>query len=92
MFGIGAIPAAIQLIIMPFMPESPRRMVVMHNLAEAKHTLQRIYGTTVSDRFIDQEIETIQEDMLQSTLGTYKDFLLHQNLKPLLIGISNENE
>ncbi|KAK4514541.1 uncharacterized protein ATC70_002139 [Mucor velutinosus] len=85
MFGVGAIPAIIQLIIMPFMPESPRRMVAINNLAEAKQTLQRIYGSSVSDRFIDQEIETIQEDMLQSSLGTYRDFLLRQNLKPLLI-------
>lgn len=86
MFGIGAIPAIIQLMIMPFMPESPRRMVAMNDLAKAKQTLQKIYGSTVSDRFIDREIETIQEDMLQSNLGTYKDFLLRQNLKPLLIG------
>ncbi|KAL9551619.1 hypothetical protein MBANPS3_004173 [Mucor bainieri] len=85
MFGVGAIPAIIQLAIMPFMPESPRRMVATNNLAEAKRTLQRIYGASVSDRFIDQEIETIQDDMLQSSLGTYRDFLLRQNLKPLLI-------
>ncbi|CAO0797537.1 unnamed protein product [Mucor circinelloides] len=85
MFGVGAIPAIIQLVIMPFMPESPRRMVATNNLAEAKRTLQKIYGSSVSDRFIDQEIETIQEDMLQSSLGTYRDFLLRQNLKPLLI-------
>lgn len=87
MFGVGAIPAIIQLVIMPFMPESPRRMVATNNLAEAKRTLQKIYGASVSDRFIDQEIETIQEDMLQSSLGTYRDFLLRQNLKPLLIGM-----
>ncbi|KAI8637281.1 hypothetical protein BD408DRAFT_375425 [Parasitella parasitica] len=85
MFGIGAIPAIIQLIIMPFMPESPRRMVAINDLAEAKRTLQRIYGSTVSDAFIDSEIETIQEDMLQSSIGTYRDFLLPQYLKPLLI-------
>ncbi|CEP19720.1 hypothetical protein [Parasitella parasitica] len=85
MFGISAIPAIIQLAIMPFMPESPRRMVAINDLAEAKRTLQRIYGSTVSDRFVDREIETIQEDMLQSSIGTYRDFLLPQYLKPLLI-------
>lgn len=85
MFGIGAIPAIIQLFIMPFMPESPRRMVAQNQLALAKRTLQKIYGPTVSDQFITHEIETIQEDMLQSNLGTYKDFLMRQSLKPLLI-------
>lgn len=86
MFGIGAIPAIIQLFTMPFMPESPRRMVAQNNLALAKTTLQKIYGSSVSDQFIDHEIETIQDDMLQSSLGTYRDFLKKQNLKPLLIG------
>ncbi|KAI7896799.1 general substrate transporter [Mucor mucedo] len=85
MFGIGAVPAIIQLIIMPFMPESPRRMVAQNKLALAKLTLQRIYGTTVSDEFINNEIETIQEDMHQSSQGTYRDFLKRQNMKPLLI-------
>jgi SP family myo-inositol transporter-like MFS transporter 13 len=85
MFGIGAIPAIIQLLVMPFMPESPRRMVAQNELALAKRTLHKIYGPTVSDQFITHEIETIQEDMLQSNLGTYKDFLLKQNLKPLSI-------
>ncbi len=86
MFGIGAIPAIIQLLTMPFMPESPRRMVAKNDLTLAKSTLQKIYGSSVSDQFINQEIETIQDDMLQSSLGTYRDFLQQQNLKPLLIG------
>jgi SP family myo-inositol transporter-like MFS transporter 13 len=86
MFGIGAIPAIIQLIVMPFMPESPRRMVANNDLARAKQTYQRIYGPTVTEQFIDREIESIQEDMLQSSLGSYNDFLNHQHMKPLLIG------
>ena len=86
MFGIGAIPAVIQLILMPFMPESPRCMVVKNELALAKTTLQKIYGSSVSAHFIDREIETIQEDLLLSNLGTYQDFLKPQNMKPLLIG------
>ncbi|KAI8048432.1 general substrate transporter [Thamnidium elegans] len=85
MFGIGAIPAIIQLIIMPFMPESPRFMIAKNEIAHAKSTLQKIYGPTVSDQFIDHEIETIQQDMLQAKRGTYRDFLEAQNLKPLLI-------
>lgn len=86
MFGIGAIPAIIQLIVMPFMPESPRRMVANNDLDRAKQTLQRIYGPSVSEQFINHEIESIQEDMLQSSLGSYKDFVCYQHMKPLLIG------
>jgi SP family myo-inositol transporter-like MFS transporter 13 len=86
MFGVGAIPAIIQLIVMPFMPESPRRMVAQNQLSLAKLTLQKIYGHSASDEFINHEIETIQEDMLQSSLGNWHDFLKHQNLQPLFIG------
>ncbi|GAA5798376.1 hypothetical protein HPULCUR_003778 [Helicostylum pulchrum] len=85
MFGIGAIPAIIQLMVMPFMPESPRFMIAKNEIAHAKSTLQKIYGPTVSNQFIDHEIETIQQDMLQAKQGTYRDFLERQNLKPLLI-------
>ncbi|KAI9481178.1 MAG: general substrate transporter [Benjaminiella poitrasii] len=85
MFGIGAVPALIQLIIMPFMPESPRKMVAKNNLADAKKTLQKIYGTSVSDQFIDYEIENIQKDMSLNDIGSYRNFLEYHNLKPLLI-------
>jgi SP family myo-inositol transporter-like MFS transporter 13 len=89
MFGIGAIPAIVQLVIMPFMPESPRYMVAVNHIGDAKYTLQKIYGRSVSDDFINQEVDHIQEDMLQSSKGTYYDFLKKQNLKPLLIGKRN---
>lgn len=86
MFGIGAIPAIVQLMVMPFMPESPRYMVATNRISNAKHTLHKIYGGSVSDEFINLEVEHIQEDMLQNSKGTYRDFLNKQNLKPLLIG------
>ncbi|CEG63661.1 hypothetical protein RMATCC62417_00772 [Rhizopus microsporus] len=85
MFGIGALPAAIQLVIMPFMPESPRRMVLTNDIMAAKQTLQKIYGQHVSEAFINREIEAIQEDMQNSSLGTYQDFKRPENLKPLMI-------
>lgn len=85
MFGIGAIPAFIQLIVMPFMPESPRFMIAKNEIALAKSTLQKIYGSSVSNEFIDNEIESIQNDMNQAKQGSYRDFLNAHNLKPLLI-------
>ncbi|RCH85185.1 myo-inositol transporter [Rhizopus stolonifer] len=85
MFGLGALPALIQLIIMPFMPESPRRMVVVGDIEMAKHTLQKIYGCSVTDEFISREIEAIQQDMQHTSLGNYRDFLKPENFKPLRI-------
>ncbi|KAG1380579.1 hypothetical protein G6F61_003926 [Rhizopus arrhizus] len=85
MFGLGALPAILQLIIMPFMPESPRRMIFVSEIEAAKHTLRRIYGYSVSEEFICQEVEAIQEDMQNTNLGTYHDFLKPENFKPLII-------
>ncbi|KAG0949172.1 hypothetical protein G6F57_001519 [Rhizopus arrhizus] len=85
MFGLGALPAILQLIIMPFMPESPRRMIFVSEIEAAKHTLRRIYGYLVSEEFICQEVEAIQEDMQNTNLGTYHDFLKPENFKPLII-------
>ncbi|KAI8889435.1 general substrate transporter [Backusella circina FSU 941] len=85
MFGIGAIPAIIQLVVMPFMPESPRRLVAQGQLTEARTVLKKIYGGGTSNEFIEQEIESIQEDMYTSSQGHYGDLLKPQNLKPLAI-------
>lgn len=85
MFGLGALPAILQLIIMPFMPESPRRMIFVSEIEAAKHTLRRIYGYSVSEEFICQEVEAIQEDMQNTNLGTYHDFLKPENFRPLII-------
>ncbi|KAG0748093.1 hypothetical protein G6F62_004258 [Rhizopus arrhizus] len=85
MFGLGALPAILQLIIMPFMPESPRRMIFVSEIEAAKHTLRRIYGYSISEEFICQEVEAIQEDMQNTNLGTYHDFLKPENFKPLII-------
>lgn len=45
MFGFAAIPAAIQLIIMSFFPESPRWLAINHKQDKAKEILYRFRGT-----------------------------------------------
>ncbi|RCH99340.1 myo-inositol transporter, partial [Rhizopus stolonifer] len=85
MFGIGALPAIAQLLIMPFMPESPRQLVVNHQIGAAKHTFQKIYGSSISNEFLDREIKAIQQDMENTSLGRYRDFLKPRNFRPLLI-------
>ncbi|KAI8337778.1 general substrate transporter [Blakeslea trispora] len=86
MFGLGALPALIQLCLLPFLPESPRHNVVYHQLDAAKETFRKIYGTSVSNEFIENEIRTIEKDRLQSDQSTYRVlFSNKQNRKPLLI-------
>ncbi|ORY97493.1 general substrate transporter [Syncephalastrum racemosum] len=85
MFGLAAVPALCQLMVMPWMPESPRRMVVAGKFDEAHDTLRRIYGTSVTDEFIDQELEDIKHDIKQSETGSYRDLFHPPNIRPLLI-------
>ncbi|KAF7721926.1 hypothetical protein EC973_003939, partial [Apophysomyces ossiformis] len=85
MFGIAGIPALIQFLIMPFLPESPRRLIVVGKIDEAKDALRKIYGSSVSDSFIDKEVAVIQEEINLSRSGSFRDFLQRDNLKPLII-------
>ncbi|KAI7867955.1 general substrate transporter [Spinellus fusiger] len=85
MFGIAAIPALFQFIIMPFLPESPRRLVTNNQLDEAKSVFRKIYGDQVSDAFIDNEIQTMLEETSLSKGSTYGDLLKKNTLRPLLI-------
>ncbi|KAG0183507.1 hypothetical protein DFQ29_002561 [Apophysomyces sp. BC1021] len=70
---------------MPFLPESPRRLIVIGKVDQAKTTLRKIYGSSVSDKFIDKEVSVIQEEIDVSRSSSFKDFLHRDNLKPLII-------
>ncbi|KAI9278735.1 general substrate transporter [Phascolomyces articulosus] len=85
MFGLAGIPALIQLVVMPFLPESPRRMVIAGKPDQAKVALRRIYGDSVSDKFLDREITTIEEEVELTRSSTYKDFRKRENYHPLFI-------
>ncbi|KAI9499214.1 general substrate transporter [Zychaea mexicana] len=85
MFGLAGIPALIQLVVMPFLPESPRRLVAVGKADQAKASLRRIYGNSVSDSFLDREISSIADEVAISRSSTYKDFKKRENYHPLII-------
>ena len=74
-------------VVMPFLPESPRRMVIVGKPDQAKAALRRVYGDSVSDKFLDREIATIQEEVELTRSSTYKDFKKRENYHPLFIGM-----
>ncbi|KAI8982622.1 general substrate transporter [Pilobolus umbonatus] len=84
MFGLGACPALIQLIMLPWMPESPRRMVARNDVVGARRVLKKIYPIA-EDEVIEDEIRSIQKDVIESTKGKYSDFKQSQYARPLLI-------
>lgn len=85
MFGLAGIPALIQLVMMPFMPESPRRQVAIGRPDLAKECLRRIYGKDVQDAFLNAEIASIEEEVQISRSASFKDFRFRQNWMPLVI-------
>lgn len=87
MFGIAGIPALIQFIIMPFLPESPRRLIAIGKHEEAKKAIRKVYGDSVTDLYIEREIKIIDDDIHACRSGSFKDFLHRDNFMPLIIGM-----
>ncbi|CAO3594897.1 unnamed protein product [Absidia cylindrospora] len=85
MFGIAGIPALFQLVVMPFLPESPRHLVISGKKDQARKVIRKIYGDSVSDAFIDNEITLIADDINISHAGRFKDFKSAEHYKPLII-------
>ncbi|OBZ83167.1 Proton myo-inositol cotransporter [Choanephora cucurbitarum] len=85
MFGIAGIPALFQFIIMPFLPESPRRLVAIGKMDEAKRAIRKVYGNSVTDVFIEREVQMIDADIHTCRSGSFRDFAHRDNLMPLII-------
>ncbi|KAI8369044.1 hypothetical protein BD560DRAFT_352574 [Blakeslea trispora] len=85
MFGIAGIPALFQFIIMPFLPESPRRLVAIGKIEEAKEAIRKVYGNSVTDVFIEREVQMIDVDIHTCRSGSFRDFVHRDNFMPLII-------
>lgn len=62
MIGLGAAPAAAQLLLACAIPESPRYLILHNRLAPARKTLKQIYSLE-SDAEIHRRVERIQEEL-----------------------------
>jgi MFS transporter, SP family, solute carrier family 2 (myo-inositol transporter), member 13 len=76
MVGLGAIPAAAQIFMLIFMPESPRMLCKRGRQAEARAVIARVYGGIVPDpaaaaddivKAIDREINEEYESRIALT-------------------------
>lgn len=86
MFGVSGIPAVFQFVIMPFLPESPRRLIAIGKMEEAKSAIRKVYGDSVTERFIEREVQMIDDDIHACRSGSFRDFLHRDNFMPLIIG------
>ena len=91
MVGLGSIPALVQVVLLFFMPETPRFLCKVHREVEAKTILGKIYAGTgdsiiVNDtmRAIKREILEEEEARLEATSSKSKPIILPSTLSFLL--------
>ncbi|KAF9175982.1 myo-inositol transporter [Mortierella sp. AD011] len=86
MMAISAIPALLQLITLPFLPESPRYLVKKGDITGAETVLRRCMGLSkANDGYIAREVESIKESLEMSHKTRYRDLLRKDLRRPLII-------
>ncbi|RIB15425.1 general substrate transporter [Gigaspora rosea] len=84
MFGVSVIPPFLQLLFMPFIPESPRFLVRKGRTGDAKKILAKIYPGAPPE-FLNYEIDIISQTIAEDAAGSYKQLFFYPNLRPLII-------
>ncbi|KAI1320553.1 myo-inositol transporter [Mortierella claussenii] len=86
MMAISALPALLQLVTLPFLPESPRYLVKKGDIAGAEAVLRRCMGLSdANDEYIAKEVDAIKESLELSHKTRYKDLLRKDLRRPLII-------
>ena len=85
MFGLGAIPAIIILVIRFKIPESPRWLISKHREVEARNTIKNRFKVDVSDKEFNDMYNKIIES--KKGEGTWKDVFSPKIRKYAIIAI-----
>jgi SP family sugar:H+ symporter-like MFS transporter len=73
MFWLQSIPAAIYLVALLFIPESPRYLVVKGKEPQAWHVLNRLFGPDEATRKVEEIRQSLAADHHKPTLGDLID-------------------
>ncbi|KAI5996046.1 general substrate transporter [Pisolithus marmoratus] len=65
MVGLGTVPAAIQLALLVYLPESPRVLVKRGNMEAAREVLSRVYALASSEQ-VDLKLKVLHATVKQS--------------------------
>jgi SP family myo-inositol transporter-like MFS transporter 13 len=66
MVGLGAVPAAVQCLIMLVMPETPRWLVKVGRIDDARSVLSKVFGANNEvQRMVDRVLRGIKEEVLE---------------------------
>ncbi|MCO5606922.1 hypothetical protein L7F22_061113 [Adiantum nelumboides] len=87
MLGIAGVPAAIQFVLMVFLPESPRWLYRHEKVEEACHILRRIYSEHEVQNEIAELKHSIEEEIKEkgSVKVTYLDLFQKKDIRLALI-------
>ncbi|KAJ1961508.1 hypothetical protein GGI12_003206 [Dipsacomyces acuminosporus] len=85
MFAISAFPALIQLCSLPWLPESPRVLIRRGQEDRARAILRKVYGSSVQDSIIEDELESVHSSMQVENASRYRDLLRPVNFWPLIV-------
>ena len=84
MLGMEALPAVLFFLIIFFIPESPRWLILRRHTESARRILKRIYG---SDEIAGEELNATREVVQNATNSEWKLILKPGILKAVLIGV-----
>ncbi|TFK92544.1 general substrate transporter [Polyporus arcularius HHB13444] len=77
MVGLGAVPAAVQFLVLFFLPESPRIMIRRENFESARATMAKIYAYATPEQ-VDLKVKTLAAAVKQSVEITNSTTLLQR--------------
>ncbi|KXX78055.1 Myo-inositol transporter 2 [Madurella mycetomatis] len=67
MVGLGGVPAVVQGVIMAFMPETPRWLVKVGRVGEARRVVERVVGGTSGKREADATVKGIEIEVREES-------------------------
>jgi len=86
MMGLSGLPALIQLIGLPFLPESPRFLFRHGKKEQARVVLGKILGSSDPEGVrATIELNAIDNSLKETSGASYRDLLRQENRRPLII-------
>lgn len=84
MFGAALVPVLVLLVVLPFVPESPRWLIERGALESARKVLKQVYG---SEEVVAQEIDYISASFRVQKAGRIAELLQPGARRALVIGV-----
>ncbi|EPR67815.1 sugar porter family MFS transporter [Cyclobacterium qasimii] len=85
MLGMEIVPAFLFFIVLLFIPESPRWLVINNQIAKAEHVFTKLYTSAVTGKQKVEEVLKQADQTTESSWGLLKNPLV---LKPVLLGMA----